>query len=193
MPNFVIFDLESTCGKEIPNGESEIIEIGAVKYNDRLEKIGEFQAFIKPILHPTITYFCQELTSITQTDVDNAETFDVVFPKFYDWATDVKRKGLTWTAEQVRFCSWGFYDRNMILADLKKNKHMYEIFADGIEGYHISIKHQHGAMIGNKRGVGMAKALEMLGIPLEGTHHRGIDDARNIGKIFEQIFPQLKF
>jgi inhibitor of KinA sporulation pathway (predicted exonuclease) len=29
----------------------------------------------------------------------------------------------------------------------------------------------------------MAGALRQLGIPLAGTHHRGIDDARNIAKI----------
>ncbi len=29
----------------------------------------------------------------------------------------------------------------------------------------------------------MARALARLGIPLEGTHHRGIDDARNIARI----------
>jgi inhibitor of KinA sporulation pathway (predicted exonuclease) len=30
----------------------------------------------------------------------------------------------------------------------------------------------------------MEKALNKLNIPLEGTHHRGIDDAKNIAKIF---------
>lgn len=44
-----------------------------------------------------------------------------------------------------------------------------------------------------KRGVGMERALSMLELPLEGTHHRGIDDAKNIAKIFVKIFDQLKF
>jgi len=30
--------------------------------------------------------------------------------------------------------------------------------------------------------------LEYFKIPLEGTHHRGIDDARNLGKIFEKMY-----
>ncbi|WP_331281309.1 hypothetical protein [Paenibacillus sp. UNC451MF] len=58
---------------------------------------------------------------------------------------------------------------------------------------HISIKHQHGKMIGRERGVGMERALHMLKLPLEGTHHRGIDDARNIAKIFAKIFDNLEF
>ncbi|MFC1571976.1 hypothetical protein ACFL6M_00095 [Candidatus Eisenbacteria bacterium] len=30
---------------------------------------------------------------------------------------------------------------------------------------------------------GMKRALSLLGIPLDGQHHRGIDDARNITRI----------
>ncbi len=33
----------------------------------------------------------------------------------------------------------------------------------------------------------MAKALELLGIELKGTHHRGIDDAKNIAAIYKYI------
>jgi len=32
----------------------------------------------------------------------------------------------------------------------------------------------------------MGGALKMEGIKLEGTHHRGIDDATNIAKIFRK-------
>ena len=31
--------------------------------------------------------------------------------------------------------------------------------------------------------VGMARALQMVGLPLDGSHHRGLDDARNIAKL----------
>jgi inhibitor of KinA sporulation pathway (predicted exonuclease) len=185
--NYVVFDLEATCGKEIPNGESEIIEIGAVMYNDRLEKIGEFQSFIRPVIHPTITYFCQELTTITQADVDNANTFDTVVMDFWRWCSDCTEDDW-FNPTEFCLCSWGFYDKGMLKQDLAR----WRLPSDLVDN-HISIKHQHGAMIGNKRGVGMATALKMLNIPLEGTHHRAISDAKNIGKIFVEIFPQLKF
>ncbi|OMG46548.1 hypothetical protein BK140_26615 [Paenibacillus macerans] len=41
-------------------------------------------------------------------------------------------------------------------------------------------------LIGTEKGVGMERALKMLDLPLDGTHHRGIDDAKNISKIFRQ-------
>ena len=33
----------------------------------------------------------------------------------------------------------------------------------------------------------MAQALEHLGMELQGTHHRGIDDARNIAAIYRYM------
>jgi inhibitor of KinA sporulation pathway (predicted exonuclease) len=38
----------------------------------------------------------------------------------------------------------------------------------------------------------MKGALFMLGLPLEGRHHRGIDDARNIAKIAQIILHHLE-
>lgn len=39
----------------------------------------------------------------------------------------------------------------------------------------------------------MERALQTLKFPLEGTHHRGMDETRNISKIFIGIFDQLTF
>jgi len=38
----------------------------------------------------------------------------------------------------------------------------------------------------------MAKALKILDLTLVGTHHRGIDDALNISKIFQSVFNEWK-
>jgi len=40
---------------------------------------------------------------------------------------------------------------------------------------------------GLKKKQGMAGALKLCGLPLEGTHHRGIDDARNIARMLPWI------
>ncbi|WP_336784060.1 3'-5' exonuclease [Paenibacillus illinoisensis] len=184
--NYIVFDLEATCGKEIPDGESEIIEIGAVKLNDKLEVVDEFQSFIRPVLHPQITYFCEDLTSITQADVDGAPVFEDVYLDFIRWCKEVAP--FSQYTDDFWLCSWGYYDKKMLKTDCNRWGVPHNEFTN-----HISVKHQHGSMIGIKRGVGMTSALEKLGIALEGTHHRGIDDARNIAKIFVNIFPNLKF
>ncbi|MEL6538912.1 MAG: hypothetical protein AAFQ98_26080 [Bacteroidota bacterium] len=53
---------------------------------------------------------------------------------------------------------------------------------------HISLKHQYAKIKNLRRPMGMDGALKREGLSLEGTHHRGIDDARNITKIFKANF-----
>ena len=45
--------------------------------------------------------------------------------------------------------------------------------------------------LGNDKKFGMPQALEHLGIDLQGTHHRGIDDARNIAAIYKYMNQNL--
>ena len=45
--------------------------------------------------------------------------------------------------------------------------------------------------LGNKE-LGMKAALNVTSTPMDGTHHRGIDDARNITKLLPFIFGDKK-
>ncbi|EJM56184.1 3'-5' exonuclease [Pseudomonas sp. GM48] len=79
-------DLEATCD-EVGESESsrplavvpaqmETIEIGLVVIDlETLEIVSEFQRFVRPLITPTLTDFCKELTSIQQTDVDSSGTY----------------------------------------------------------------------------------------------------------------------
>ncbi|MBE1444443.1 3'-5' exonuclease [Paenibacillus sp. OAS669] len=176
--NYIIFDLEATCWENDRSKPNEIIEIGAVKLNQQLQRIDEFQTFIKPMLNPWLSDFCKTLTSITQEDVQAAPYFPQGVRAFQDWIGP----------GPFYLCSWGLYDKNQLIKDCK----LHSLSTDWLK-HHISIKHQHGKMIGRDRGVGMERALQMLHLPMEGQHHRGIDDARNIAKIFVRLFDKLEF
>jgi inhibitor of KinA sporulation pathway (predicted exonuclease) len=41
------------------------------------------------------------------------------------------------------------------------------------------------------RPMSMSAALRRLDLPLEGRHHRGIDDARNIARIAQVVLPEI--
>ena len=75
------------------------------------------------------------------------------------------------------FASWGFYDKGQFEKVCKRFGLSYPFGKR-----HISLKHEHGNFH-NKRPMGMERALSDYKISLDGTHHRGIDDARNISKI----------
>ncbi|WP_245872727.1 hypothetical protein [Deinococcus planocerae] len=48
---------------------------------------------------------------------------------------------------------------------------------------HTNAKAEFSRTNGLSRKLGMAEALQYAGLPLEGRHHRGEDDAWNIGAL----------
>ncbi|MCP4520463.1 MAG: exonuclease domain-containing protein [Cytophagales bacterium] len=172
--NYIIVDLEATCWNPKGNHQNEIIEIGAVMVDEDQDIISEFELFVKPTLNPILSDFCTELTSITQKDVDNAPLFPEAIQRFRTWIG----------TEEYLLCSWGHYDKIQFKNDCKLHR-----LGAGWLDEHISLKHQYAELANLRRGgIGMKKALEREGFSLEGTHHRGIDDARNITKIFLKYF-----
>lgn len=167
---FLVIDLEATCDDQgrIPRQDMETIELGAVLVDgDSMAPISEFQRFIKPAVHRTLTPFCRELTSIRQEDVDGAASFPEVIRDLEAWLSP----------RQALFGSWGAYDRGQLQQDADR----YNMSIPWLSP-HLNIKKEFSRMVGGKP-CGMAAALEKLKLPLKGTHHRGIDDARNIARL----------
>ncbi|MBK8022746.1 MAG: exonuclease domain-containing protein, partial [Chloroflexi bacterium] len=170
---YLIVDLEATCWENMKDSSPmEIIEIGALMLPESLDlPAPEYQRFIRPIQNPVLSDFCTELTSITQEQVEAAEDFSVVFPEFLTWIGD----------EPFTFCSWGDYDYQQIKRDcVRWNLDFPKTFHD-----RINLKRQFKKA--HHVRPGMVEALGLLGLALEGTHHRGIDDARNIARIARKL------
>jgi 3'-5' exoribonuclease 1 len=130
-------------------------------------------------VHRILSEFCIDLTSITQKQVDTAQIFPIVLEEFQNWILSFN--------EDYILCSWGFYDQ----VQFKNDCVLHGLGIDWLES-HISLKHQH-AKIRQTRSLGMKNALKNEKITLEGTHHRDIDDAKNIAKIFIKLFDKWDF
>lgn len=170
--HLLIIDLEATCCDRgtVPRDEMEIIEIGAVLLNGKtLETVSEFGTFIKPVRHPVLTRFCKKLTTITQGDVDGAPQFPEALAKLKAWLEPYP---------EFLYSSWGAYDKGQIQQDCAFHGLPYPFSED-----HLNLKKAFAEAKGLKKRPGMGQALWMLGLELEGTHHRGIDDARNMARI----------
>ncbi|MEL6674518.1 MAG: 3'-5' exonuclease [Bacteroidota bacterium] len=175
--HFIVFDLEATCWEGKPQEMvSEIIEIGAVKLDASGREVDEFQAFVKPVIHPTLSAFCTQLTTIEQAQVDQAEEFPAVCARFQ-----------AWIGASYWLCSWGFYDRKQLKQDC--THHQLDI---GWLKPHISVKHQYADLHQLRRPFGLGGALKNEQLSFEGTPHRGIDDARNIARIFARYLDGWK-
>jgi len=178
MPKYyLIVDLEATCcdKNSISKYQMEIIEIGAIMVDAKTkEVVSEFETFIKPQRTPILTDFCTQLTSITQEDVDNAPIFLDAIKDFKKWL---------YQYEDFIFCSWGDYDKKQLEQDCFHNG-----ISSVISAKHLNIKKEFSLKQGLKKKLGMAEALKHVNLELIGTHHRGIDDVRNMARLVPYIF-----
>ncbi|MBD3406819.1 MAG: DNA polymerase III [Candidatus Lokiarchaeota archaeon] len=170
----VVVDVEATCweGKAPQDQQSEIIEIGLCLLDlDSLSLSEKCGILVKPIMS-SVSDFCTKLTTLTQKQVDKGISFkeacEILIEKYHT-------KKRTWA-------SYGAYDRLQFERQCKSFGIPYPFGSN-----HINVKNLYALLTKKSREVGMKRALDELGISLEGTHHRGQDDAWNIGKILLKI------
>jgi inhibitor of KinA sporulation pathway (predicted exonuclease) len=178
----LIIDLENTCLPEHErpaNYHGQIIEIGAAWVTLDGEVTDTFEIFVQA--QNPVTAFCTELTGITQQDVDTGLPLPAAMQALADFAQ--KHPG-----EKV-WGSWGNADINSLNRDCAH--HGVE---SPLKGWtHRNLKKEWStprrAIIREKYGpkankqAGMARALEIAGIELEGPHHRALADVLNIAKL----------
>ena len=169
--SIVIIDLEATCWNgKVPQGQvNEIIEIGICVLDTSTGLISKNEGILIKPERSKVSPFCSALTTITQEMLDTEGiSFEVACTKLRE---DYNAHYYTWA-------SYGAYDLNMMKKQCRIRGVDYPLSQN-----HINVKALFSEVRGLRRKVGMNGALKMLNIPLEGTHHRGIDDANNIAKI----------
>lgn len=169
----VVFDLEATCwdAGTVPERQ-ETIEIGAVRLGPDLEAVSEFQRFIRPQSEPTLSDFCLRLTGIRQSEVDAAESFPAVLASFDEWGGP----------GPIRYASWSNYDLRQLRADCRRHKLPLPPPMES----HLDLRARF-AEVHKVEPPTMKRALELLGLPLDGSHHRGLDDARNTARLARAV------
>lgn len=174
---YLVIDFEATCCDRgsVLRDHMEIIEIGAVMVEAAgFRVVDEYQGFVRPVRHPTLTDFCVGLTSIRQQDVDRAPVFQDAVAQFKAW--------LYRYADFV-FCSWGDYDLKQLRQDCDFHKLPYPINAA-----HCNVKRLLTERQGLSKKPGLGEAVRLAGLDFAGTPHRGIDDARNIARLLPYAF-----
>lgn len=108
--NYIIFDLEFNSGKNEQSGEfiNEIIEIGAVRLNEKLEETDSFSVTVKPALTKHLNKYVTKLTNISEEELANAQGFKTAFRQFADWCGD-----------ECIFSSWSNTDLYVLIENIK--------------------------------------------------------------------------
>jgi len=188
-----VLDFEATCEKEPkpPPSPQEVIEFPSVLLvkNDqgRLEEVSTFESFVRPIFHPKLSEFCTSLTSITQDQMDGAEPFPDVLEKHVAW---LKSHGVFEPDASIIMVTCGDWDlKKMLPGQLAACRIRYSSIP-GCYSRWINVKPIFDKCLKRKSRTGMAGMLDLLGHELTGTHHRGIDDCKNIVKIVKTLNEQ---
>ncbi len=167
----LVIDLEATCCDQgtITPEQMEIIELGAVWATPAGEVIDALQRFVRPTERPTLTPFCMGLTHIEQARIDTAPSWPTVAAELAEFAR--LHAGQCWG-------SWGKYDARQIERESARHG-----LADPLAGLpHQNLKAAF-AKARKIKQVGMATALQIARLELEGEHHRALSDARNIARL----------
>ena len=167
----LIIDLEATCWNERPpkGQESEIIEIGVCIMNAKTGEVSQNEGILVKPQFSKVSPFCTELTSITQEMLDDEGVL-------LEDALDILRE--EYNSENMTWASYGNYDLNMLKKQAQKFRIDYPLDDD-----HINVKTLFAQLHPIRKSVGMDRALQVLKLPMEGIHHRGVDDVKNIAKI----------
>ncbi|MQY16257.1 hypothetical protein SRB5_64550 [Streptomyces sp. RB5] len=170
LDRILVVDVESTCwdGPPPDGMVSEIIEIGVCTLDPATgDRAGRRSVLVRPE-RSEVSDFCTELTTLTAGQVADGVPFADACALLRD----------EYRAHRRVWGSWGNYDRDQFARQCAATDVPYPFGTR-----HLNIKTLYSLSHALGRELGMAGALEHAGLPLEGTHHRGADDAWNIAAL----------
>lgn len=176
---YIVLDLEwnqSPEGKVHTNPQIpfEIIEIGAVKLNEKKEEIGRFHRMIRPQIYRRMNPMTRKLIHLDIKDLEGKAAFPEVCRDFLDFC-----------GEEYMFCTWGTMD----LWELQRNMAYYKIenpFPRPLYFYDVqklfSLLYEDGK---NRRSLN--GAAEALGLQETVPFHRALGDACYTALIMQRM------
>ncbi|MBR1875524.1 MAG: PolC-type DNA polymerase III [Lachnospiraceae bacterium] len=164
---YCVFDIETTGFSPVKN---RIIEIGAVLVQDG-RIVDSFDEFVNPQV--PIPHHITALTHITDAMVENADTIDVVLPKFLEFS-----RGAVFVGHNVTF-DMSFIARNAKNLGIELDR----MYADTLVLSRILLP---------KLGrFTLDRVAKELGVVLV-THHRAVDDSTATAGIWVKLCEKLE-
>lgn len=174
-----VLDFEANCTRDGVLAPQEIIEVPVVVYctaTGRILRDREFHSYCKPTV--PVTPFCTELTGITAATLEGAPPFRAVYADLQRWYYE---NG--WSADTFAWVTCGHWDLGTALPSHAAH---CGVRVNAIFKRWVNVKDVFRALLGRKPG-GMPDMLAALGLELQGRHHSGIDDARNIARAVQAL------
>ena len=177
--NYIILDLEwnqSSTGEEEVSKilPFEIIEIGAIKLNNRRKMIDEFNELIKPQVYHEMHHITKKLIHLQMEQLEKGRPFPEIMEEFRRWF-----------GEDYIFCTWGPLD----LVELQRNIRYYNLepladkpfkFLDVQKLFSIACEDRKSRRT-------LEYAIDFLNIEKDIPFHRAFSDAYYTAKILARL------
>ncbi|MBP1756773.1 MAG: polymerase [Firmicutes bacterium] len=179
---YIIFDLEfnqdlnslhiSEALKQVC--PFEIIQIGAIKIDSKLNAIATFNRYVKPSIYQQVNSFVSELTGITTTRLSHENTFPEVFRDF-----------MLFTGEDCVFCTWGMSD----MKELYRNVIFHELNQKELPEMVINLQPEASIYLKQSRNklINLQAAVDALSIATPYQFHNALYDAYYTAQLFKKI------
>jgi inhibitor of KinA sporulation pathway (predicted exonuclease) len=123
--------------------------------------------------HSTVGPYCTALTTLTQEEVERE---GIALSEACALLREVYR------SRTRPWASYGDYDRLQLERECRRKGVAYPFGSR-----HLNVKTLFALAHALPREVPLDEALRLRGFPLEGTHHRGLDDAWNIARLLSEL------
>lgn len=169
MEQFIILDLEWNTAFSVKERRyvNEIIEFGALKLDENLHQLSDFNAFVHPEISKHVNDRVKKLTGIQDANLTNAKSFEEVCNDFTNWIGDVEHSLLiTWDETDVRTLidNSKYYLKTPYLPFLSHYLNVQDVF---MQVYKMP----------KSQRVGLSNAAKIAGIdPEQFVHHRALGD-----------------
>lgn len=180
---YIIMDLEwnNSYVKSTQKFINEIIEIGAVKLNSKLETVDTFSELIKPVISKKLRSRIKNLTHITNDDIKGGKPFSAVMADFENWV-----------GEDAVIMTWGDTDIRTLLSNYKMFLKKSGI---GFIKKYVDLQKYCQCFIDmeNVQQAGLSYAAQCLEIDTESfPHHRALDDSLLSAECLKKVFDNEK-
>ena len=164
---YVILDLEwnAAYSKRLKGYLNEIIEFGAVKFNEKFEILDSFSSFVKLQVGKKISSLVSELTSIHDENLTGAKLFMQVASTFKKWS------------ENCVIMTWGTGDIHALIENFRYFSGSEKV--PFLSKYMDIQEYCQGVLIDDmSEQMGLNKAAEICGVDVtKYQHHRAFEDS----------------
>ncbi len=154
----------------------EIIQIGAVKLDERFHTLGTFNMYVKPAIYQKVNPIVTEITGITGEQLMEGEPFSKAYQSFMEFINE----------PQSIFCVWGVSDMKV----LYKNAEYYKLNTKLIPRMYINPQPYVPKYLNlpQKNLLRLQTAVELLDIPIIYEFHNALYDAYYTAEILKKVY-----